>query len=197
MIHTEIEKTLQKTIFPDLEQGRPGWDLNHTKAVVHHTKLLLDFHKNLDPVVQIIAAYAHDWGYSELYRGRKKYTREEMKEYKQKHMAIGAKFIRDLMNTNAAFGDLTDKQRQRIEHLVNVHDKLDELKDEDEFVLMEADTFGALDSKFVVPTMTKESNERYIASVRRKRIPKFITPEAKVLVEELVEKRMERYQEKS
>ena len=187
-----IEKKLQEKIFPDLAKGRPDWDLEHTKAVVHHMKKLLDIHNGLDKLVLVAAAYAHDWGYSDLFTGKSELSLDDVREYKEKHMERGAELIKEFLESELT-NQITKDQKDRIIHLVRVHDKLDELKDEDELVLMEADTLGGLDIDFVKPTFDKESNTRYIESVRSKRIPKFITPEAKDLVVELIQRRNSLY----
>lgn len=41
MIDKSWEQQLRKTILPDLEKGRQGWDLPHTEAVVFWMKELL------------------------------------------------------------------------------------------------------------------------------------------------------------
>ena len=66
---TEMEKFLQNKIFPDLERGRLYFDLPHTRAVVHHIKKIIK-PLNFEPInrmIFIIAAYSHDWGYSDLF----------------------------------------------------------------------------------------------------------------------------------
>jgi len=98
------------------------------------------------------------------------------------------------------FSFLVDNQKKRCIHLVAVHDKLDKLKDNDEFVLMEADTLGGLDMNLIKPTFDFESNERYMRGVKEKRVPKFITNFSKETVKGLIQGRMDYYskrQEKS
>lgn len=89
----KLEKYLQKAIFPDLERGRPGWDKPHTEAVVHHMKkLLLNFDgEKLDEYVLLIAAYAHDWGYSDLFGKGRSLSYSDVSEKKKAHMRLGAK----------------------------------------------------------------------------------------------------------
>jgi hypothetical protein len=64
------------------------------------------------------------------------------------------------------------------------------LKDNDELVLMEADTLGGLDTDFVTPSWTKEQNAKYLEDVRNKRFPKFISPQGKHAFGECFKKRL-------
>jgi hypothetical protein len=91
------------------------------------------------------------------------------------------------------FSFLTDKQKKRCIHLVAVHDSLADLKDNDELVLMEADTLGGLDTSFVKPTFDFESNDKYMRGVKEKRVPKFITKFGKKAVKTLIQRRTDYY----
>lgn len=179
-----LEKYLQNSIFPELEKGRKGWDLEHTKAVVYYAKKLLEHHPEIDPTVLITAAYAHDIGYTGLFK--KDQSLQKILNKKDMHMQKGAEMIEILLKERS---DLTKTQKERIKHLVYVHDRLDSLSDTDELVLMEADTLGALDTDFVSVTFSKAENDRYLKRTAEARLPLFITKEAKILFEENYKKR--------
>ncbi len=51
----------------------------------------------------------------------------------------------------------TQNQILRVAHLVLFHDKIRDLVDEDEILLMEADTLGMLDSNFVNSSFSKKT----------------------------------------
>jgi hypothetical protein len=181
-----IEKFLVDNIFPDLEKGRPGWDLPHTKAVVYYMKQILHFHPELDPIIMIAAAYAHDWGYVGGFDTTRKASFQEVINKKKMHMEVGARKIEELLSKSDLF---TSEQVEQISHLVSIHDKLKEVDTEAEIVLVEADTLGALDVDLVKPTFTKEENARYISLVLQKRFPLLRTEWSKDKFQELIEKR--------
>lgn len=188
------KRFLQDTIFPDLEKGRSDFDKPHTKAVVEHTKGIVDnsSEHNLDRDVLIIAAYAHDWGYSGLFRDDKPLDYDGVSDAKKAHMKIGADKLKELLK-DEVFSFLSEKQKLRVIHLVQVHDDLKVLKDTDELVLMEADTLGSLDVEKVKPTYDKTSNDKYMEEVLKKRFPLFVTEYGKKQFRRLYEARKSFY----
>jgi HD superfamily phosphodiesterase len=176
---------LEKVIFPDLERGRLGWDLPHTKAVVYWMGELLE-EVRLDPKVMIAASYAHDWGYIDLFP--EKTTYETIQKMKPLHMERGAEKIEKLLRESLS-DEFSQKQIERVTHLVAVHDKLGQLKDEDEILLMEADTLGALDVERVAPTFSKEDNARYVEESIMRRRPLFTHLKAIEAFDNLIQKR--------
>lgn len=186
----EIEAHLQNAIFPELENGRPNWDKPHTEAVVFYLKNILASSPRIsvDFVVLLVAAYAHDWGYAGLFEKGKELKLKDILDVKALHMEIGVKKVSALLKDDF-FGFLTDDQKGRIVHLVGVHDKLSEIKDTDERILVEADTLGGLDTDRIKPFADRESSDRYIRGVEKKRIPLFITDYGKKMVKSLIKKR--------
>lgn len=187
-----FEDTLRREILPDLEQGRPNWDRPHTEAVVKHAKAILFQHPELDvdPATLVVAAYAHDWGYMELFDQDEPAQFDEVKNAKKAHMQIGAEKLEQLLQLSA-FDELSKQQKQRAVHLVRVHDKLNALRTDDELVLMEADTLGALDAGVENSTFDADSSRRYLSAVERIRRPLFITEYGIARYDEL----MQRYRE--
>ena len=182
------EQVLRDTILNDLDRGRPGWDRPHTEAVVYWTKELIKT-CDADPKVMIAAAYAHDWGYIDLFSEKPDYN--AIQNQKALHMVVGSKRIGELLRT---MPDAFSKdQIARVMHLVSVHDKLDILKDNDEILLMEVDTLGALDADRVTPTFSKIDNEKYIIEVTQKRRPLFAHPVAIDVYNQLFQLRKEYY----
>lgn len=197
MIDVGIEKYTKQIIFSDLKKGDPDWDIPHTTAVVHYTKEIIK-HSNLDldPTVLVISAYAHDWGYVPFYKPGKSLSFDEYKEAKKSHADISAQKTNDLLK-NEVYIDLTNQRKQRIIHLVAIHDKKDQLKDTDELTLMEADTLGGLDLDFVIPSFDAKGNSKYMTGIREKRLPLFINDYSKNKFEELFKKREEYYASKN
>ena len=70
LISKVIEDYTKEHIFSDLSKGDPKWDIPHTTAVVHHLKEIVKATPDIDvdTTVLIIAAYGHDWGYSNFYK---------------------------------------------------------------------------------------------------------------------------------
>lgn len=188
------EAKLQEVIFPELEKGRPDFDKPHTQAVVIKIKTIIEQNPqlNLDRNVLVIAAYAHDWGYSGLFEAGKPAQMTEVMEAKKAHMIIGAQKIAELLR-QPEFDFLSKDQKARVVHLVSVHDKLNELKDIDELILMEADTLGAADISMVGTTFDYASNLRWTLGVLRKRAPQFITDYAKSEIGRLLAEREKYY----
>ena len=188
------ETLLQKTIFPELEKGRPNWDKPHTQAVVQHLKTIINNSPelNLDFDVLLIAAYAHDWGYAGLFKDGKQLSIADVNDAKSAHMTIGVKKLTKLLS-NPTFDFLSSERKQRATHLVKIHDKIDELTDSDELVLMEADTLGGLDIEKVKPSFDLDSNTKYMIGVKNHRFPKFITKCGKEQFEKLYQMRADYY----
>lgn len=188
------EDLLKAKIFPELEAGISNWDKPHTEAVVEHIKAIIENSPqlNLDKDVLIIAAYAHDWGYSGLFEAGKPLSLDDINNAKKAHMRIGADKLSKLLQASV-FNFLSEERKKRAVHLVGVHDKLGDLKDPDEIVLMEADTLGGLDIEKVKPSFDKASNERYMRGVRKMRYPKFMTDHGKKQFEKLYRSREEYY----
>jgi len=190
------EDFLQQTIFPNLENGRANWDKPHTQKVVSYVKKLVSAYPDLklDKDVLIIAAYAHDWGYADLFNGGQKLTWEKVKENKYAHMQIGAEKISTLLQ-KPLFNFLSEEQKQRIVFLVATHDDIEKLDSNDQFILMEADTLGGLDIDQISESdFDPESNRKYMTKVSERRFPKFITEYGKAMFRELFEKRSNLYQ---
>lgn len=193
-MNEQIESFLQKSIFPELERGRPNFDKPHTTGVVHHIKEIIKQNpeRNLDEDVLIISAYAHDWGYSNLFNDGRPIDLDRVKEEKPLHAKLSAEKVTKLLD-NPIFEYLSPERKARIAHLVAMHDRLDELKDTDELILMEADTLGGLDVTFITPTFDKDSNERIMNGFRKRRQPLLITDYAKTMFEKVFQSRVDFY----
>ena len=119
-----LEEYLKEKILPDLEKSRGGFDKVHTLEVVTWLKQIIEHNPELklDEMVLIIAAYAHDWGYSDIFKEGQVMNFEIVESAKLLHMEFGAKKIARLLEDNF-FSFLTDSQKARCVHLVAVHDK--------------------------------------------------------------------------
>jgi len=195
-INPDVETVLQENIFPDLEKGRKGFDLNHTQAVVFWMKELLKSINDvsLDVQVLVTAAYAHDWGYTNLFDDQEYRSLEEINKRKPMHMELGAEKIEKLLQEKLPTFFSHDQILQT-KHLVFMHDKVEELVTQEEILLMEADTLGMLDSDKVKPTFSKADNDIFMQEqIQDRRLPHFIHPEAKKLATIMVQKRLKFYE---
>jgi len=192
-----LEKYLKEKILPDLAKSRGGFDKIHTLEVVAWLKQIINHnHKlKLDETVLLIAAYAHDWGYSDIFRDNQIMNFEIIENAKKLHMELGAKKIKKLLNDDF-FSFLSDKQKIRCIHLVAVHDKKFEIKDIDELILMEADMLSALEISEGKPSFDSESNKKFMEEMFTTRIPKFITEFSKNEAKRLIKIRKDYYNQK-
>jgi len=189
----KLEEYLKEKILPDLEKSRGGFDKIHTLEVIAWLKEIINHNTELelDKEVLLISAYAHDWGYSDIFEDGQSMNFEIIENAKELHMEIGAKKIKALLKDDF-FSFLTDTQKARCVHLVAVHDKKFEIKDIDELILMEADMLSALEitSK---PIFDVESNKKFMEAMKTTRIPKFITEFSKNKAKKLIKVREEYY----
>jgi hypothetical protein len=187
LIPTKVEQTLQEVILPDLEKGRKGFDLPHTQAVVSWMKELIQTIPlpKVDSQVMITAAYAHDWGYIGLFDGFDSNDPQIIKERKPLHMQRGAELIRHLLQSRLSSA-FTTQQIEKTAQLVRVHDLVEEVKTEEEVLIMEADTLGMLDANRVKPTFTKTANDSFMEKeIYGRRFHYFIHEQARKTGEKL------------
>lgn len=143
-ISLELETKIEKYALSFLCQGRKEWDEPHTKAVVYYATEIANS-SGLNVLVLKTAAWLHDIGYHSLFEGDESKQFSQVMDRKAKHMANGAKLAELFLEKPEIKTFYTKEQTERIIHLVSVHDLVEELKDDDEIALMEADTLGAID----------------------------------------------------
>jgi len=190
----KLEEYLKEKILPDLEKSRGGFDEIHTLEVVDWLKQIIEHNPSLklDKNVLLIAAYAHDWGYSDMFKEGEVMQFEKVENAKKLHMELGAKKLEKLLKDDF-FSFLTDTQKECSIHLVAVHDKKFELKDVDELILMEADMLSSLDVNSEKPVFDTESNNKFMEAMLATRIPKFITEFSKKEAKRLISAREDYY----
>jgi hypothetical protein len=187
---SKLEEYLQDKISPDLEKGRLI-DKKHTLKVVEYVKNILDQSPTLkaDREVLLISAFAHDWGYTNQLDPNIPVRLEHLGALKEIHMRIGEEKLTKLLE-DKFFDQLTNDQKTRAIHIVSVHDKLDSLKDDDELVLMEADTLAGLDPEIMGVFADEASESRFLRKNRELRFCKFISGYSKKEYERLYVKRV-------
>ena len=192
-----LEEYLKEKILPDLEKSRGGFDKIHTLEVVNWLKKIIKHNPKLklDETVLLITAYAHDWGYSEIFKEGEIMNFAKVENAKPLHMELGAKKIEKLLKDDF-FSFLTNQQKERCVHLVAVHDKKFELKNVDELILMEADMLSSLQISPGKPIYDAESNKKLMEAILSTRIPKFITNFSKKEAKKLILIREDYYKQK-
>lgn len=189
LIRPKAEAILRQIILKDLQnKGRKNYDKPHTEAVVYWMKHLLTHLNTPHSTSQtlITAAYAHDWGYSRIQGMSESNDFKKVIQNKTLHMQFSAEMIEQLLYSRLA-KYYTEQQKLRIIHLVSAHDKVWELTQEDELLLMEADTLGMIDRNRVTPTFSPADIDTFLKkSIYNLRLPRFIHPEAKQIAEELL-----------
>lgn len=184
----ELTQALENYALSFLRQGRREWDEPHTRAVVYYAELIAK-KEGLDILVLVSAAWLHDIGYFGLFKPGESEKYEEVMDRKKAHMVEGAKMAAEFLNRPEIQGFYTPQQRERIVHLVRIHDKLEAQREVDEFALMEADTLGAIDITRVKPTFDKEDARKYIVKdLTLRRYGKFVTMTGVNLFNELLPK---------
>lgn len=186
-MNTVAEACLQAVILPDLEHGRLNWDRPHTELVVMYTKEIIAATTDveLDEEVLVPAAYGHDWGYIGLFEDRPPKDLATIRAQKAEHMIRGAEMMADLLQ-RPEFDCLTDTQKLRICDLILWHDDIEALEDEDELVLMEADTLASLDGTGTDSLFSPEEKSHWQRKALRRRVPLFITEYSRVKLQELM-----------
>ncbi len=191
------ENFLIEWVLPLLEQGRPGFDRPHTEYVVEVIKGIIlnspdiGVEAKLIPVL-VIAAYLHDWGYSEIYKGGvRNQTYESVHDDKTLHMKLGSESAVKLLK-EPVFNSLTNEQKELIVYLVRVHDNLEEVENDTEkrlikSILIEADSLGSMNPYKVKPSFDKVSYLKYRNTSPQKRLPHFVTEKGKQLFNESLE----------
>jgi hypothetical protein len=175
----KIEKKLilfVKKIFSSDE-----WDFLHTLSCVHCMKKIISSVGG-NARILIPAMYLHDIGYAGSLQ--KKYSLDDRLGAKLHHMERGiikAKGILEELH-------FAENEVNKILHLISVHDKLDELKTRDEFLVAEADSLGAIDPEVPQNNFGEDEYARYVGIFKKKRVPLIRTNVGKELFAEFVSK---------
>jgi len=186
----EYERYLQENVLPELSKGRVGWDRPHTEKVVSYVKRIIENNSELglDLDVLVTVGYLHDYGYMYFKEYLKPGPTSASGMAKQMHAKKSAEYWVNIQD-NEVFVYFTQAQKDRITHLIEVHDELDKLTDTDELIFMEADTLGAI-AMGNFQKIDKVVYGQYVARVQKLRIPKFITAfsreESNKILEKLV-----------
>lgn len=157
----ELEREIENFALQFLRKGRVEWDEPHTRAVVYYAGEIAKS-EGLDGLVLMTTAWMHDIGYYALFESDDSKNYDSVMDKKAAHMVNGARLAGEFLARPEIGIHFSEEQKERIVHLVSVHDKIEDLTGDDEIALMEADTLGAIDISRVATTFNKESAMKYI-----------------------------------
>lgn len=186
-MYSRAEDCLKAVVLPDLERGRAGWDRPHTELVVAYTKEIVAAETGLELNEDIltIAAYGHDWGYAGLFDHTPANDLETIKAQKDEHMRRGANMMSRLLDRQSQFNYLSWREKYDICRLIFMHDRIEDLREPHELVLMEADTLASFDGAGTESAFTPEQKARFQAKAKERRVPNFITDFSRRKIQEL------------
>lgn len=178
-----IEKKLLSLV-KDIFVNNP-WDFKHTLSTVKAMKEIAGAEWANERIL-LTVMYLHDIGYAG--KLKENYTLGERISVKKEHMNLGAKKASEILEKLK----FSSEEKEKIIHLISVHDKLDELSTRDELLVLEADSLGQIDPS-VGNNFGEEEFAKYVKIFEEKRVPKFITRTGKKLLLEYAHNN-ERYQ---
>lgn len=159
-LNKRIEHNLIKILKTFFDQD--DWNYLHTIKTVKFMKKICK-ETRADEKILVTTAYLHDIGYSKLIK--KNYSLEERINAKKEHMKIGAKLAEPILKDL----EYSKKEITEILRLIKIHDKLNKLKEENDFLIVEADSLGGLATRENSAFTTFELNQ-YIKIFKRKRL---------------------------
>lgn len=168
-----------------LKQGREGWDIPHTKAVVYYaTQIALA--EGLDVRVHNTVGWLHDTGYAGIVNPHESNNLKQIFDKKALHMTRGVENAEIFFYLKNIAEFYTPEQQELVEYLIGTHDKLDELTTIDQIAVMEADTLGMIDLSRVKPTFDRATALENIDSDIQKRASLFRTKYGEHMLAELL-----------
>jgi len=192
----ELDLKIEEYALGFLRQGRKEWDEPHMRSVTFYVTEIAR-REVLDVLVMRTTGRLHDIGYFGLFENADSKSYGNVMDKKALHMINGAGLTKEFLERPEIKPFYTQEQIDRVVHLVSVHDKIEELKDEDEIAFMEADTLGAIDISRVKTTFNKEDGIRYIVNdIIIRRFPRFRTETGKKYLQELLPKFAAQFKDK-
>jgi putative nucleotidyltransferase with HDIG domain len=142
---------------------KDDWNYLHTIKTAKFMKKICD-ETGTNEKILMTTAYLHDIGYSKLIK--KNYSLKERINAKKEHMEIGAKLAEPILRKL----NYSKEEIKEVLRLIKVHDKLNNLKEENDFLIFEADSLGGLATRENSAFTQTELNQ-YIKIFKRKRLP--------------------------
>lgn len=172
-LEKEIEEKLIKEVHNIFADDKFVYE--HTLSTARCMKELVSKEGGNEKVL-VTAMYLHDIGYAGLIKGKPAF--DAYVAVKPKHMILGAERAVEIL---IRLGGYSKNEIEQIVHLVSVHDKLNDLKTRDEFLVFEADSLGSIDPA-VENAYNEEDLARSVKSFEEWRAPRFVTKTGKKLL---------------
>ena len=177
-LNKETEEKLKAEVLKYLEKTKPGWGIPHTLASVYWIRKLIE-KEGGDERILISTMYLHDIGYPRL---RKGYSFDEVMQVKAEHIVRGVKISKKILKKLR----YSSSEINKIVHLIEIHDKLDEISAKDEILVMEADSLAQIDTERVTPNLDRENHLKFLKHFKEERMPKFKTQTGKKFLKQLL-----------
>jgi len=179
MILMKLEKEIEDKLLQYIKKVfvNDKWDYLHSIACVNTMKKIIAVEGG-DEKVLLTTMYLHDIGYAGSLK--KGYSLNDRIEAKSRHMARSVEKAKPLLEKLG----YSDSEIKQIIGLISVHDKLDELTLNEELLVLEADSLGAIDPNVNGNRFGEKEYERYVEIFERKRVPKFFTKTGKEILKE-------------
>ena len=175
----KLEKNAEDAIIAALKTifANDLWDYEHSISSANWMKKLVKREGGNEKVL-VTAMYLHDSGYPETLRPN--YTLEDRISSKPMHPIFGAKQAKKLLPAL----NYTQDEIKQICHLIIIHDELDQEKNFDEQLVLEADTLAQIDPS-VSGGFDENNFAKYVTIFEEKRFPKVKTSTGKELLREV------------
>ncbi|MFC1666172.1 HD domain-containing protein [Nanoarchaeota archaeon] len=158
-----------------MEKSRPDWNVPHFYTAIFYMEKLIE-KEGGNPKILLPAIELHDIGYGCGEFLSKKYTFEDNQKVRKKHMIIGAKKSKEILENLDYF---TNKEINKISYLISIHDNLKEINSHEAQLVFEADSLAQIDVEKVKPNFDKENLLIFLEDFKEKRVPLFKTKTGK------------------
>lgn len=148
----KLENRVKKEVLKMLKKGKPDWDLPHTLDSVKWMKKLVKYEGGNEKVL-VTAMYFHDVGYTSLPRG---YSYEDVTKVKKErdHAKVGARMAGVILEK---IGGYTDREIEKIIHLVRLHSRHTNIKSRERQLVFEADGLAQINWHECPPNFDKKN----------------------------------------
>jgi len=176
------KRQLGQIVYHILKNGRPNWDIPHTKAAVFWVKKLSEEEGLTEKEEKILlsAIYLHDIGYS---------TTQVVAEFesvanaKADHMVSGCEMARQVLKKLNYSG----RETSRICEIIRYHDVLGRKRDKLEQLHYEADRLAIMDRRRVKANFNRPDYKKWLDGFKDEQYPLIKTKTGKKYAKSLLE----------
>lgn len=158
----KLSKRLEENIKEEVlkiigKSGRPDWDIPHTLDSVNWMKKLVKAEGGNEKIL-VTTMYFHDCAYPKMKKG---YSYDEISKIKREfdHAGEGAKKAKKILNK---IGGYSDRETEKIAHLVENHNFHHNLDSHDRQLVFEADGLAQINWRECPPNFDKENCSKWM-----------------------------------